>query len=158
VLQNIDLSQVSESELLTLITPSAFIPNGRESLYAKGLYAGLTQDFVVSTHLLIPQLENSLRHLLKQQGVNVIVDNPKTGTQSHLQLEAILGKSELEHILGYDIVQDLTGLLIKSSNANLRNRVAHGLQSDFNTASTFYLWWLTLRLCLTTDFQKPMDA
>jgi hypothetical protein len=158
VLQNVDLSQVSESDLLTLITPSAFIPSGREFLYAKGLYAGLTQDFVVSTHLLIPQLENSLRHLLKQQGVNVIVDNPKTGTQSHLQLETILGKSELEQMLRYDIVQDLTGLLIKNSNANLRNRVAHGLQSDFNTATTIYLWWLTLRLCLTKDFQKPIDA
>jgi hypothetical protein len=45
-----------------------FIPLGREYIFARGLYSGLMADFLVSTHLLIPQLEHSIRRLLYQAG------------------------------------------------------------------------------------------
>ena len=40
---------------------SKFIPKEREYIFAKGLYAGFQNDFILSSHLLIPQIENSLK-------------------------------------------------------------------------------------------------
>src|SRR5260370_12559785 len=40
---------------------SPFVPRGREAIWAKGLHAGFTYDFIVSTHLLIPHIEHSIR-------------------------------------------------------------------------------------------------
>ncbi|WP_432327726.1 hypothetical protein ACRQ5D_31385 [Mucilaginibacter sp. P25] len=42
---------------------SSFIPNSRLRIYARGLAAGFENDFLLSAHLLVPQLENSFRHV-----------------------------------------------------------------------------------------------
>ena len=44
---------VSIQDILLLITPSAFIPPGREYSFAKGIHTGLEGDFLVSTQILI---------------------------------------------------------------------------------------------------------
>lgn len=42
---------------------STFIPEDRKMLFASGIYAGFNNDFVTSSHILVPQLENSLNPL-----------------------------------------------------------------------------------------------
>lgn len=55
-------------DLVPIVLSSPFVPAGREFLFAKGLHAGLTGDHLVATHLLMPQIENSIRHILSSRG------------------------------------------------------------------------------------------
>jgi hypothetical protein len=57
------------NDILSIVSHSPFVPPEREYLFAKGLYAGLTGDFFTSTHILIPQIENSIRYIMQQRGI-----------------------------------------------------------------------------------------
>jgi hypothetical protein len=135
-------------DLLSILSHNPFIPTGREHLFAKGLYAGLDGDFLTSTHILIPQIENSIRHLLWQKGVitSGLDDN---GIQNEHNLNSTLYRSEVATIFDENTLFDLQCLLVEHSGSNLRNRMAHGLINDdeFSHPIMTYLWWLALRLC-----------
>ena len=140
---------VKGDDLSFIVNENPFIPQGHELLYSRGLLAGLQQDPIIATHLLVPQLENSLRHILKQQGF--IASNL---TSAMIQDEYTLGKvlelQDLKKVLAEDIIFTLKGLLVERMGGNMRNEVCHGLYSyeQFFNARTIYLWWLTLFLCL----------
>lgn len=141
---------VKISDFYSIVVNNPFVPRGREEIYATGLYAGLTGDFLVAAHLLIPQIEHSLRCLL--QGRGKITSWLDKGIQDEYIMSVLFDKheAELKEILGEDIAFDLIGLLNrKGFGSNLRNLMAHGLMNsnDFYTAPIIYLWWLTLRLC-----------
>src|ERR1035441_2701303 len=53
-------------DLLFLVENNPFIPPGHEGLFLRGLHAGITGDLLVALHLLIPQIENSIRYVLSQ--------------------------------------------------------------------------------------------
>lgn len=142
--------EIREGQLRALLMQSPFIPPGRNDLYAKGLCAGLQGDFTTATHLLIPQLEHSVRVLLAQR-TGVLTSNLKSdGSQDELDLNSTLRMPEINDIVGEDIAFDLRALLIERFGANLRNRFAHGLmhQSEFNSYDGAYLWWVCLYLCI----------
>ncbi|MDJ0733171.1 MAG: DUF4209 domain-containing protein [Nostocaceae cyanobacterium] len=142
------------NDILQIISHSPFIPPNREYLFAKGLYAGLTGDFFTSTHILIPQIENSVRYLLWQRGIitSGLDDN---GIQNEHNLNTTLYRPEINSIFDENTLFDLKGLLVEHSGSNLRNRMAHGLINDSGFLSPLmsYLWWLTLRLCLVPILQ-----
>jgi hypothetical protein len=134
-------------DLLPIVRHNRFVPPGREHLFAKGLYAGLIGDFITSTHVLIPQIENSVRYLLSQRGV--ITSSLEKGIQNEHDLNRTLHLQEIKDIFDEDTLFDLQGLLVEHSGTNLRNLMAHGLINDqeFKTPIMSYLWWVTLRLC-----------
>jgi hypothetical protein len=129
---------------------SLFVPHGRELTFAKGLYAGFRGDLIVSTHLLIPQIEESVRSLLSARGVITSGFN-RQNLQNEHDLNTMLVKDEMTLLFDEDIVFDLRGLLVEHHGVNLRNFVAHGMlnDSELQSDATLYLWGLTLRLCLT---------
>lgn len=141
-----------------LVEESAFVPAGREALYALGLHAGFKGDYATATHILLPQLEHSLRLLVASKGLLVSGLNDE-GIQEEYDLNRILCQQEfagaLEGILGEDIVFDLRGLLVERTGSNLRNRAVHGLMdaAEFQSAETCYLWWLALVLCVCVKHQ-----
>ena len=139
-----------EADFLPLVVDNPFVPRGREMLFARGLCAGLNGDMLVASHILIPQLENSVRYILEQQG-HIVSGLDKDRIQDEYALNKILYtyKVELQEILGSDLLFDLQGLLIERFGSNLRNLVAHGLLdgSAFTSRQMVYLWWLILRLC-----------
>lgn len=147
---------VRAQDLAPLVANNPFVPEGREILYASGLHAGLEGDYVVATHLLIPQLENSIRHVLSERGV-ITSHLDSAGIQDVHLLGSMLYRPEIECIFGKDMTFDLQGLLVERSGDNLRNRVAHGLMDgiDFSRTDAAYLWWLTLhllfRICLAHE-------
>ena len=135
-------------DVLDLVTHSPFVPPGREFLFAKGIHAGFTGDFVTATHLLIPQIENSIRYIMNAKGIitSGLDDN---GIQQEHNLNSTLYRSEISSILDEDTLFDLRCLLVEHAGSNLRNQMAHGLISDtgFSNPVLPYVWWLTLRLC-----------
>lgn len=136
-------------DLLPIVLNNPFVPEGHEETYARGLLAGFKGDFLTATHLLVPQLENSIRHVLSRSGV-IVSKLDGYGIQEEKDLGALLREPKLEELLGEELVFDLQGLLVERFGTNLRNRIAHGLMGDdeFSSASTLYLWWLVFRICM----------
>jgi hypothetical protein len=144
--------EIKDDDLMGIVRDNPFVPPGREGFFVRGLHAGFNGDFVVAAHLLVPQIENSVRYLLEQLDI-VTSGLDDEGIQDERDLNRTLRLSEftvpLTEVLGEDMLFDLRGLLIERYGSNLRNDVAHGLldYNAFNTPPCAYLWWLTLRLC-----------
>jgi hypothetical protein len=141
------------NDFLAIANYSLFVPAGRELIYARGLYDGLVGDFLSAAHLLVPQVEHSVRVLLQQRGVIASSMNDQ-GVQEELDINTLLCSKEhydaLASVIGEDTVFDLRGLLIERTGSNLRNRLAHGLlaPAQFYSAEVCYFWWLVLRMCM----------
>ncbi|MEH1837816.1 MAG: DUF4209 domain-containing protein [Nostoc sp.] len=143
---------VEVKDLFPFVSNNLFVPPGREYQFAKGLYAGLIGDFFTSTHILIPQIENSIRYLLRRQGALPSKIDINKGIEDERDLNTTLfprNYPQINSIFDEDTLFDLQGLLIERFGSNLRNRMAHGLinDSEFNSPIMSYFWWVTLRLC-----------
>jgi hypothetical protein len=142
-------------DFFDLVSTSPFVPPGREMTFAKGLYAGFTFDLIVSTNLLIPQIENSIR--LHLEAIGAITSGfDSLWRQNEFDLNTALRMPELKQIYDDDLIFDLQGLLIEHHGSNLRNEMAHGLLDDnqLGTDVAMYLWALTLRLCFMVPRQR----
>jgi hypothetical protein len=137
------------SDFLPVLQYNPFVPAGREMLYAEGLIAGFYGDMAKAAHLLIPQLEESIRVLLHQRQVQISTLD-QYGIQKELNLNNLLYIPLLKQLLGDDLVFALQGLLVEKFGSDLRNRMAHGQMSygQFYGGHVLYLWWLCLRFCL----------
>jgi tetratricopeptide (TPR) repeat protein len=105
---------VQIQDLIPLVTHNPFVPPGRELIFARGLMAGFAGDLLVAGHLLVPQLENSIRYQLYRQGIITSTLTSPEGIQDELSLNAIFDdhRTKLVEIFGSNIVFDLEGLLI----------------------------------------------
>jgi len=131
-----------------IVSNNLFVPPGREYLYALGFKAAIDGDYEVSLHLLIPQFENSIRHMLSQSGhITSALDSD--GIQDERSLNTTLYLPEIKKLIDENILFDLQGLLVERFGANLRNLMAHGLMSRnaFYSHETSYLWCLILKIC-----------
>ena len=146
----LDEHPVGQQELLYLVVDNPFIPQGHEGIYLRGLQAGFLGDWLVAMHLLVPQIEASIRYVLQQRGV-ITSTLDTDGIQQERDLNQLLWLPEVEAIFGADMMFDLRGILIERFGHNLRNQLAHGLlpEGGFYREASAYLWWLILRLCWT---------
>jgi hypothetical protein len=135
-------------DVIEFVTNNPFVPPGHEMFYAKGLHSGLTGDFLIAGHLLIPQVESSIRYLLYQRG-EITSKFDDEGIQDEFPLGRLLYMPETIAILGSDLAFELQGLLVERFGCNLRNMTAHGLltANDFNSEYIAYFWWIMLYLC-----------
>ncbi|NEQ40471.1 MAG: DUF4209 domain-containing protein, partial [Okeania sp. SIO3I5] len=85
---------VQVEDFLPIVENNSFVPPERVHLFGKGLYAGITGDFYTSTHILIPQIENSIRYLLQKQGVLTSKYDDK-GIQNEYDLTFLAGSPAL---------------------------------------------------------------
>lgn len=130
-----------------LIMHNAFIPPGHAGIYARGFQAGFFGDWLVANHLLIPQLEASVRAVFQQR--QIPTSSMQNGIQQEHDLGWLLNHPKATEIFGDGIIFDLRGLLTEDFGWNLRNDVAHGLiaENGFYSEASCLVWWLALRLC-----------
>jgi len=135
-------------DFLELTSNNPFIPFDRELIFAQGYLAGLKGDFLEALSLLIPQVENSIRYLLKCQGV-ITSSLSNEGIQEEFDLNVLLDMEELKDIFGEDLIFDLRCTLTSRFGSNFRNLLAHGLLNyqEFYSFTAVYIWWLLLRIC-----------
>jgi hypothetical protein len=79
----------STQDVFDIVRNNPFIPPGRELIFARGLLAGLNGDLLVSMHLLIPQIENSLRYILNGNGV-ITSSLSSDGIQEEFELNTVV--------------------------------------------------------------------
>lgn len=137
-----------------LLEDNSFVPPNRVPIYARAIRAGLEADYLVSTHLLIPQLENSFRHVLSARPFF-----KADSTQDEQPMNPLLESAEFAEVFGEDMAFELRGLLIERSGSNLRHATSHGLLpiGAFESPIGVYLWAVTLWL-LVLGKGAPTDA
>lgn len=146
-------------DLVFIVRHNPFVPPGHEEIFLRGIHAGFYNDWVTASHLLVPQVENSMRYILESHSVDV--SNLKSdGTQPVKILGAIFGLPETKKIFGDELCFELRCCLIEKMGFDFRNRVAHGFVSDdeCRSAAGKYLWWLVIRLCLFPIWNAKVDA
>jgi hypothetical protein len=148
---------IQVEDFLWITENNPFIPDDRQGIYSRGLLAALQGDLVIAAHLLIPQLENSLRHILKRQGF-ISSHLTSDSIQDEYTLNKVLELSELGQLLHQDVIFTLRSLLCERKGANIRNELCHGLlnHDQLCTGQIRYLSWLTLHLCFIHKF--PSEA
>lgn len=141
---------IRQDDLREFVVNNPFVPPQHEGIFLRGLYLGFKFDFMLAIHLLIPQIENSIRYLLEQRGVITSYLDAQ-GIQEEYPLGKLLYMEAVKDIFDKDILFDLQGLLVERFGSNLRNWLAHGRLNDLeaNSLRAVYAWGLILRLCCT---------
>jgi hypothetical protein len=135
-----------------IVSISPFVPRGHEHLFALGFARFWQGDYASAAHLLIPQLENSLRFVLLNANRESSKIKPDL-LQEDRSLSGLLQwlRPELEEILGADLVNDIDLLFNHRPGPALRHDMAHGKMSAGACyyPSAIYACWLIYRLtCL----------
>ena len=126
---------------------SRFIPEDRKYIFAEGLYAGFKNDFLLASHLLIPQIENSLKFIADQN--QIIISKLSEDLQHDNTLGGTLEK--IKGITDSDLHKELFSFLIDLNDINFRNEVCHGLMNPMLVNHYgIYLWWLSLKMIIKT--------
>ncbi|MFH1397236.1 MAG: DUF4209 domain-containing protein [Candidatus Omnitrophota bacterium] len=136
-----------KSSLKALLETSKFVPKDRVDIYERAIIAGFESDLLLFVHLIIPQLENSVRLIFGMNKIK-ITSVLSSGVQREKDMNELLNDPSAEQIFGKDLLWEMRSLLIEQAGPNMRNRVCHGLadSNDLNGASSIFLLWLTLYL------------
>lgn len=136
-------------DLCFLVQNNPFVLPGHEQLFLKGIHAGFHNELDLCAYYLIPQIEESIRYVLKQNGIITSKLDSKLIQEERL-LGTLLSMPETIEIFGQDLVFELRGLLCEKHGCDLRNRLAHGFLS-YNECFNYdvlLLWWHVIRLCV----------
>ncbi|WP_152191415.1 DUF4209 domain-containing protein [Georgenia satyanarayanai] len=139
----------SRQYMVSLCLESPTVPEGHETLWGDGLALGLRGDYGAAVSVLVPQLEQVVRVMLRRHNVyTLFVD--EHGVESEKSLNALLEMAESEDIFGAGMVMEMKAMLVVQGGPNLRNDIAHGLLDDHSawSYSALYMWWFCLRLVM----------
>lgn len=132
-----------------IVCSSAFVPPGFEAIFSQGFSKLVQGDMVSAAHLLIPQLENALRHVLNSRRSNTAKLNGDL-TQEDQSLKLLLKNywEEIEQVFGVDNTYLLHILFNLKGGPMLRHEVAHGKLSTAlcYEPSCIYACWFIFHL------------
>ena len=137
-------------DLQYLAEMSPFVPRDRTYLFGLGFTRFLNGDFASALHILVPQLENSLRHILRLAGQDPSAIQSDM-TQEDRSLSVMLDKDRdaLERVFGNAIMYEIENLFDVRCGPAIRHRLAHGLISvpECLSPDSVYASWFMFRLC-----------
>lgn len=145
----------NEEVFYDLFKNHPFIPDGHENFYVKGIFSGFKGDFLTASHLLIPQIENSLRFILKITG-----EEPTRlhgdGSQERESLASLLDNEDVHKILTKTITDNLKTILLDKIYGDQRNQLSHGYvpSNYFFQSSAIYLWWLIFHILMVPFYNR----
>jgi hypothetical protein len=141
---------IEERHFNAIVWQSPFVPQLQAPLYALGFARFFQGDFASAAYLLIPQLEASLRHILKAHGADP-TKRRDDATEEDRSLDAIISnhRPELVDILGEPLLDELNRIFNIQPGPTLRHDVAHGQMSagQCYSADVIYACWLLYRVC-----------
>jgi hypothetical protein len=148
---------IEERHFNPIVWQSAFAPKLQAPLYALGFARFFQGDFPSASHLLIPQLEPSLRYILKAHGADP-TKRRDDATEEDRSLDAIITnhRAELVDILGAPLLDELDRIFNIQPGPALRHDVAHGQLSAGQCYSpdVIYACWLLYRVCCLFLMEK----
>ena len=142
---------LSLDSILPLMEQSPFVQPGHEYIFAQGLMRFLSGYDIEAAHLILPQLENSIRHILRLAGVETNRLN-QDGTQEEAMLSRLLGeyKDPLLEIIPNSLFQEIDILFNFAGGPSVRHEMAHGKMDDnqFWHSDVIYSVWLVLHIAI----------
>ena len=138
-----------------IVCISPFVPADRTDLFSLGFARFFNGDFISALHILVPQLEHSLRYIIEQAGIDSSrIKNDMT--QENRTLSTMLEKDRemLEKIFGSAIIFEIENIFDFRGGPAIRHQVAHGLISgnECHTPDSIYACWFIFRLCCLPIF------
>ncbi len=123
-----ETGKMTVESMMDLLKDSPLITEDRREIIRRGFNAYIDEDYLVSCHLLIPQLENSIRCYFALKGANIMraQKNPVGGNE-YLSLDSLLSSENALDCMGEDKVNYYRNVLTDPSGWNIRNLVSHGL-------------------------------
>jgi hypothetical protein len=141
---------IEERHFNPIVWQSHFVPQTQAPIWALGIARFFQGDFMSAAHLLIPQLEPSLRHILKAHGADP-TKRRDDATEEDRSLDAIIGnhRQTLVSILGAPLLDELDRLFNMHPGPAVRHDVAHGQMTagECYSADVIYACWLLYRVC-----------
>lgn len=142
---------IEERHLLPIVMRSPFVPESQAPLIALGFARFFQGDLMSAVHLLIPQLEPCLRHILKMNGRDP-VRQFDDGTEEDFDINAMFSRmrADLNAVFGENLVYEIDLLFVGRPGPSLRNELSHG---KIGAGGCFhphvvYGCWLIYRLCI----------
>jgi hypothetical protein len=147
---------LSEDVFASLLQHSPFVPPYLVATFCCGFLRFFQGDFVSATYILIPLLENSLRHVLKASDYDVTTFDDATQTQEDRTISSLFEqmRTELDEVFTKAITTDIENVFLSKPGPHLRHSLAHGLLHDGTPygADAIYGCWLIFQLCLLPLF------
>lgn len=139
-------------DLLSYIQHSPWIPPGHVESIVRVLIAGFQGDMLIVGHMLPPQMEALVRHVVEINGGDTSMFNAE-GLQPERSLNVLLKMDEAKRPFGEAGIIELEDIFVDQLGSNLRNEVAHGLMSDQQMfgSDVLYGWWLLLKYCVLSS-------
>jgi hypothetical protein len=117
---------LSCQQLIDYLYQSPVFEIERKEIIVAGLQAYLENDSLVATHLLIPQVEETVRNLFERTGGSVLKQS-RGGGFNLKTFDELLRDQKIADLFGEDIVLYLRVLFTDQRGWNLRNDVCHGM-------------------------------
>ncbi len=144
--------ELTTEEIVNYFYESPIFDERRKDFFIKGIEAYLKGDYVVSLHILIPQIEALIRNLSEKVGTPVLKPS-RTGGFFYRTLDDLLRDEQIVKVLGEDMSLYLRVLLTDPRGWNLRNKMCHGISvpEQFNQASADRILHVLLCLALVRE-------
>ncbi len=143
---------INDSMVEFLTKENCIIPEGRETIFQKGIGCFLRGEYYEAMHILAPQMENLFRNLANEVGglTSTLSDQ---GLAQEKVLSSVFSLPELLDAYDNDIIFTFRGLLNEQAGANIRNRIAHGIinESECSSGECLYFGALVIKLISYTS-------
>ena len=157
--------KISLQQIIDICSYSTVVPQNRVYLWARGLYHGFNYDFADAIHLLTPQIENMIRVMMRQEGLNTSqISGDQIHTESEIGMSNLLRDPNIDRVIPKDYVFNLKAIFSEKPGSNLRNEIAHGLLEPAVACSplAIYAWWFVLKLVINSNIKirehlKPQE-
>lgn len=145
---------VCSDTILEFLRDSPFITPGHHFIFAQAICHFLGGEDIEAVSMLIPQLENSLRHILALNGHDTTTANAD-GIQTEASLSILLNPNQpwrelLEQIIPTRYIHEIDLLFNFAGGPTVRNQVAHGkVPAGGHWDHNFvYAAWLIIHLAI----------
>jgi hypothetical protein len=147
-----DAYPVTERHFLPITAQSPFVPATHRHTFALGFARFMQGDFLSAAHLLIPQLEHSVRYVLHSSSADSSKIMPDM-LQEDRPLSALIDqlRPEMECIFSAPIVYEMDLLFTYRGGPALRHEFAHGKVADgycFSSDVIYACWFIYHLTCL----------
>ncbi|KCZ64118.1 hypothetical protein L53_06355 [Hyphomonas sp. L-53-1-40] len=151
---------LSQNAFDVITANSPFVPEYQRPLFALGFARFFQGDMMSAGSLLIPQMENSIRHLLKTAGRDPsTIESDLTQDDRSISSLITHDRKALEEILGTEIVFEIDSLFNSRPGPALRHEFAHGKipGAHFYSSDVKYACWFMFRLTCLPLFEYWED-
>lgn len=129
VLSNtIKIKAFSKQDVLIFLSGSKIIKNERLVIFERALDAYFQNDYYAFVHLIIPQIEQSIRNFYQLlEGISIKVNNNSSGGYLLKVFDELLRDDKIRTGLGDNLVYYFRTLFTDNRGWNIRNKVCHGI-------------------------------